>query len=141
MPTDILAFLQNNLLLVAVCLVSGGMLIWPLIQKLVSGGREVSAQQAVQLINRKDAVVLDVRDAAEFATGHIPNARHMPVAELDQRLKEIEKYKQRPIVVACRSGNRSVAACALLRKQGFAEVFSLKGGIQGWQQANMPIEK
>ena len=141
MQPDILVFLKNNIFLVAVCLISGAMLVWPLIQKITAGGKEVSTQQAVQLINRRDAVVLDVRDASEFAEGHIPNARHVPVSELDKRLKELDKFKQRPVIVSCRSGSRSAAACGLLRKHGFEEVVSLKGGILAWQQASMPLEK
>ncbi len=141
MQPNIWTFLQNNILIVAVCVASGGMLLWPLIQRLTMGGKEVSVQQAVQLINRRDAVVLDVRDAAEFASGHIPHARHMPVADMGKRFKELEKLKQRPVVVTCRSGNRAMAASALLRKNGFQEVFTLKGGIASWQQAAMPLEK
>ncbi len=141
MQPDILVFLQKNIFLVAVCLVSGFMLLWPVLQKAATGSKEVSVPQAVQLINRRDALVLDVRDAAEFQAGHIPNARHIPAGEIEKRLKEIEKFKQRPDIVTCRSGARAAATCALLRKQGFAEVFALKGGIAGWQQASMPIEK
>lgn len=141
MPPDISIFLQNNIYWVIAALVSGGMLIWPLIQKAVAGSKEVGPVLAVQLINRRDAIILDVRDAAEFASGHLPNARHIPVTEIDKRIKEIEKFKERPILVSCRSGSRSAAACGVLRKNGFAEVFSLKGGILAWQQAGMPIEK
>jgi rhodanese-related sulfurtransferase len=65
----------------------------------------------------------------------------MPVAEMEKRAKEIEKFKQRPVIVICRSGTRSVSACGALRKNGFQEVFALKGGILGWQQASMPLEK
>lgn len=141
MHPDILVFLHKNMFLVAVFLMSGGMLLWPLIQKVTTGSKEVSVQQAVQLINRRDAVVIDVRDTAEFESGHIPNARHLPVAEMEKRFKEIEKFKQRPVIVNCRSGTRAAAACGLLRKNGFEEVFVLKGGILGWQQASMPLEK
>lgn len=141
MQPDTLTFLQNNIMWVIAALVSGGMLIWPQIQKAISGSKEVSPMQAVQLINRSDAMVLDVRDASEFAAGHIPNARHIPVTELEKRIKEIEKLKARPIVVSCRTGSRSVAACGVLRKNGFTDVVSLKGGILAWQQASMPIEK
>lgn len=141
MQADILTFLQNNIYWVIAAFVSGAMLIWPLFQKAVSGSKEVSTPQAVQLINRRDALILDVRDAAEFASGHIANARHIPVTEIEQRLKELDKFKERPVIVSCRSGNRSIAACGVLRKNGFAEVFSLKGGILSWQQAGMPIEK
>jgi rhodanese-related sulfurtransferase len=143
MQPDIWVFLQKNIFLVAVALISGVMLMWPLIQRLTTGGgsREVSAQQAVQLINRRDAVVLDVRDAQEYALGHIANARHIPAGEVGKRIAELDKVKQRPVIVACRTGARAAAACAQLRKNGFAEVVALKGGIVGWQQASLPLEK
>ena len=141
MPVDVWAFLEKNLFLVIVCAVSGAMLLWPLIQRLAVGGKDVTVQEAVQLINRRDAVVLDVRNAAEYAAGHIPNARHIPAGEIENRLKELDKLKSRPIVVSDQSGSRAAAACALLKKNGFAEVFPLKGGVLGWQQAAMPIEK
>ena len=141
MPVDIWVFLEKNLFLAVVCVVSLGMLLWPLIQGAATGAKNVSVQQAVQLINRRDAVLLDVRDAAEYAAGHLPNSRHIPIGEMDKRLKELDKFKQRPVVVICRSGNRAASACAVLKKNGFAEAFALKGGVLGWQQANMPIEK
>lgn len=141
MQPDIWVFLQKNIFLVAVCLISGIMLLWPFLQRLRAGGKEVSVQEAVQLINRRDAVVLDVRDAAEYGSGHIPNARNIPAAEVGKRLKELEKFKQRPVIVVCRTGPRAAAACAELRKNGFQEVFPLKGGVAGWQQASLPLEK
>ena len=141
MKPDILTFLQNNIFLVAVCVISAAMLLWPLIQKATSGSKDVSVQQAVHLINRRDAIVIDVRDNAEFASGHIPNARHIPAGEMEKRLKELEKFKQRPLILSCRSGPRAVSASGILRKNGFQEVFVLKGGILGWQQASLPLEK
>ena len=141
MPVDVWAFLEKNLFLVIILVVSGAMLLWPLFQRFTTGGKDVSVQEAVQLINRRDAVVLDVRNASEYAAGHIPNARHIPAGEIEKRLKELDKLKSRPIVVSDQSGNRAAAACALLKKNGFAEVFPLKGGVLGWQQAAMPIEK
>ncbi|HET7597120.1 MAG TPA: rhodanese-like domain-containing protein, partial [Burkholderiales bacterium] len=83
----------------------------------------------------------DVRDAGDYAAGHITNARHIPESEVTQRLREIEKYKARPVIIACRSGNRSPAVAAALRKQGFGEAFALRGGVAAWQQASMPLEK
>ncbi len=141
MPVDIWVFLEKNLFLVLVCVASAAMLLWPLIQGVVTGAKDISVQQAVQLINRRDAIVLDVGDAAEYAAGHIANSRHIPAGEIEKRLKELNKFKNRPIVVSGRGGNRAVSACALLKKNGFQEVFPLKGGVAGWQQASMPIEK
>lgn len=139
-----LAFLQKspmNMVLLGTVLVSGGMLIWPVIAKLVRPGREVGPAETVQLINRRDAVVVDVRDAAEYKSGHITNARHIPEAEIESRMKELERVKAKPIIVSCARGNRSMSVANRLRGLGFAEVFSLRGGIAAWQQANMPLEK
>src|ERR1044071_1236222 len=135
------AFLQKspmNMVLLGTVLVAGGMLIWPVIAKLVRPGREVGPAEAVQLINRRDAVVLDVRDAAEYKTGHITNARNVPERELDARAKELDKVKAKPIIVSCARGNRSANVAGRLRKLGFNEVVSLRGGIAAWNQANMP---
>ncbi|MCW5605753.1 MAG: rhodanese-like domain-containing protein, partial [Burkholderiales bacterium] len=96
---------------------------------------------AVQLINRRDAVVIDVRDSGEYAAGHIANARHIPEAQIAERLKELEKFKSRPIVVSCRSGSRAPAVAGILNKNGFGEACALRGGIAAWTQASMPLEK
>jgi len=139
-----LVFLQKspfNMLLLGLAVSSGAMLLWPLISRPFRMTHEIGAFEAVQLINRRDALVLDVRDTGDYATGHITNARHIPEAQLAGRMKELEKYKSRPIVVSCRTGARAPAVSGLLRKQGFAEAFALRGGIAAWQQASMPLEK
>jgi len=139
-----LVFLQKNpmnMVLLGTVLVTGGMLLWPVIARLIRPGQEVGAVEAVQLINRRDAVVIDVRDAAEYKSGHITNARHIPEGEIDSRMKELEKVKSKPIIVSCARGNRSLNVANRLRKLGFAEVFSLRGGIAAWQAASMPLEK
>ena len=130
-----------NMALFAAALVSGAMLVWPVIARLMRPGQEVGPAEAVQLINRRDAVVLDVRNVAEYKSGHITNARHVPEAELESRAKELEKMKSKPIIVSCARGNRSAGVAGRLRKLGFNEVFSLRGGLSAWEQANMPLEK
>ena len=139
-----IVFLQKNpmnMVLFGTVLVTGGMLLWPVIAKLMRPGQEVGPTEAVQLINRRDAVVLDVRNSADYKAGHITNARHIPEAELEARAKEMEKVKSKPIIVSCARGNRSSIVATRLRKLGFNEVFSLRGGLAAWQQANMPVEK
>lgn len=139
-----LAFLQKNpfnMLLFGTAVITGGMLIWPVINKLLRTGNELSILEAVQLINRRDAVVIDVRDSADYATGHIVNARHIPEAQLAERIKELDKFKTRPIIVSFRAGGGAARVCDVLRKHGFGEVFVLRGGIAAWQQASMPLEK
>jgi rhodanese-related sulfurtransferase len=139
-----LVFLQKNpmnLVLFGTVVVTGGMLIWPLIARLMHPGNEVDPAQAVQLINRRDAVVIDVRDAADYKSGHITNARHIPESEIEARAKDLEKIKAKPIIVTCGRGNRSPGVAMRLRKLGFDEAVSLRGGLAAWQQANIPLEK
>ena len=97
--------------------------------------------EATQLINHKDAVVVDIREDREFRDGYILNSVHVPLSQLKDSLGRLEKYKDRPVVVSCRSGSRAGVACATLTKNGFNEVFSLKGGILAWQNANLPLTK
>ena len=134
-------FIQTNWMLIAVALLSAGMLVWPMIGRRISGVKEVETLEATQLINHRDAMILDVREDKEFSTGHLPNAKHIPLGQLVARLKDVEKFKNKPIVVNCRSGARSATACGILRKNGFEEVYNLKGGITAWLQASMPVEK
>ena len=130
------------MMLFGTAVVTGGMLLWPLFDRLIGGVTpQVGAFEAVQLINRRDAIILDVRDQAEYAAGHIPQARNIPLAELSGRLRELEKFKTRPIVVNCRSGTRSAKVCGALKKRGFNEVFALRGGLSGWVEASLPVEK
>jgi rhodanese-related sulfurtransferase len=139
-----LAFLLKSpfhMLLFGLAVTTGGMLLWPLLVRPFRRGMEVEAFEAVQLINRRDAVVLDVRSPAEFASGHIAAARHIPESQLLERMKEIEKFRSRPIIVSCNTGTRATAVCAALRKLGFAEAFVLRGGLAAWRQAGLPLEK
>lgn len=130
-----------NMALFGAVIVSGVLLLWPFIGRLFRPGQEVGPTEAVQLMNRRDAVVLDVRDATEYKSGHITNARNVPEKELEARAKELEKVKAKPIIVCCPRGNRSANVAGRLRKLGFNEVVSLRGGLAAWQQANMPLEK
>jgi rhodanese-related sulfurtransferase len=139
-----LVFLQKspfNMVLLGLAVVSGGMLIFPLFSRGMRTATEVGPSDAVMLINRKDAVVLDVRDDTEFAGGHITNARHVPEKQLADHIKALEKFKSKPVIVSCASGRRSGAVADNLRKQGFADVVALRGGIAAWVQAGMPLEK
>lgn len=145
MAPSFLAFLQENtwhMMLFAVAVVSGSMLIWSFSKRLfVRSAPQVSPAEAVRLINQRDALVLDVRAPAERASGHIPNARHVPFSEVKQRVGELERFKDRPVVVSCQWGAQATVASAILRKNGFGEVFVLRGGINAWREAGLPTEK
>jgi len=137
-----LEFLQENWLLIAgLALVAVVMLRGPLMLRLHRVGR-VDPAAAVNLINRQGARVLDVREDSEWQQGHIPDAIHIPLGQLGSRLSELDAYKgeDAPLVVACRSGNRSSMAAVRLRKAGFQSVYNLEGGTMAWQQAGMPLQ-
>ncbi|MBY0268741.1 MAG: rhodanese-like domain-containing protein [Burkholderiales bacterium] len=137
-------FLQKspfNMMLFGGAVATGVMLLWPLVMRPFRAGREVGVVEAVQLINRKDALVIDLRDTGEYEAGHIAGARHVPEKQLAERVKELEKFKDRALIVVCRSGTRSPAAVQLLRGNGFNAAVNLNGGIGAWQQAGMPLEK
>ena len=132
-------FVEHNTLMVAVAAISGGMLLMPLMRK-GRGGPWVSAQAATQLINREDALVVDVRDPGDFGAGHVLGARNVPLKELESS-GELAKRKEKPVIVYDADGQRSAQAVAALRKLGFEKVFNLTGGLSGWQQAGLPTEK
>lgn len=130
-------FIQQNWYWAALAAVSGTLLV----VTSVRGSRGISPAQATQLINRNDAVVIDVRDAGEYAAGHLLNAQHIPLAELDKRLGELDKLKDKPVILNCQTGSRSASACDILRKAGFTQVHNLEGGIAAWEQAGMPVSR
>jgi rhodanese-related sulfurtransferase len=134
-------FFQENILLIAVAFFSGAMLLWPYVRR-VGGGPSVSTTQATQLINREDALVVDVRDPGEYGAGHILGAKNVPLSKIEAGGAEIAaKRKDKPVIVYCDTGNRSAKAAAALRAQGYAKVLSLSGGLGAWQQAGLPVEK
>ena len=129
----------ENLLFVFAAVVSSIMLMLPLISS--NAIKEIDTLVAIQLINYKDALVLDVRDDSDFAEGHLPNSTHIPAEKMEDRWHEIEKYKDLPIVVIYQSGVRSGKASSILHKNGFTQIHSIMGGIDAWRRANLPIVK
>ena len=134
-------FVIHNFLAISMAVLSGSMLLWSLFGNRFRGIEEVDTAGALQLINHKNAIVLDVREPGEYDTGHVLNAKLIPLGKLKERMGELEKFRDKPIVVVCRSGNRSGTASFLLGKQGFAQVYNLAGGVQAWQKNNLPLVK
>lgn len=136
--SQLVEFVGNHwYLFVALAVVSG-----LLIHNLIVGDRgSVEPLAATDLINRQEATVIDVRPAADYAKGHIINAVNVPFNGFKNQMVALAKYKGKPIVVNCRSGAQSMAACRQLRKEGFEQVFNLKGGIMAWQEANLPVTR
>lgn len=129
----------ENLLFVIAAIISAVMLFWPMISR--KGVKEIDTMVAIQLINYKDALIVDVRDDSEYAEGHLPNSTHIPTEKIEDCWHELEKFKERPIVVIFQSGVRSGHAAKVLYKNGFMQVYTLNGGIDTWRRANLPIVK
>jgi rhodanese-related sulfurtransferase len=133
-------FLSQNWMLVALFIVSGTMLFWPGSAKL-SGAKQVGTLEATRMMNTGNALVLDVRANGEFSGGRIPKSKNIPLAEIDKRIDEINKFKDKPVILACATSSRSGAAARLLKQRGFTDVYLLAGGFAAWQQASLPVEK
>jgi rhodanese-related sulfurtransferase len=132
-------FLIENSWLIGLVLVSGGALLWP---SLRQRGSTVSLLQATQLINQNKAVLVDVRTPDEFKSGHLRDARNIPLKELPNRLDELEKFKSKSVIAICQNGAAgSAKAAAQLKKAGFTEAASLAGGIAAWQAQGLPLTK
>lgn len=134
-------FVTTNIFPISMAFFSGLMLLWSIFGNRIRGIQTVDAAAALQLINHKNAFVLDVREPDEYKSGHVLNAKLIPLGKLKERLGELEKYRNQPIVVVCRSGSRSASACAILAKQGYTQAYNLTGGVMAWKSSNLPLEK
>lgn len=132
-------FIVDNWMLILIAVSSGAMLAWPLIRG--TGGGSLTAQGAVQLINRERAVMIDVRDATEYAAGHATGARNVPLDQLEQKLPGTVKNKSVPVLLMCASGARAQRALATAKKLGYEQAQVVGGGLKSWKEANLPIEK
>ena len=117
------------------------MLIYGPLRQRMSGVQRISTPEAVRLLNHEKAVIVDVREPDEYRSGHIPNAINVPLSGFGGSLGQLEKYKSRPVIVCCRTSQRSARAALTLRQNQFANVQVLAGGITGWQGDSLPVEK
>lgn len=132
-------FINQNALLLSIVVISGCGLLWPLFRG--ASANELTPAAATLLINREDAHVIDVREVDEFAGGHLPEAKNIPLSKLADRVNEIEKLKDKPLIVCCAAGVRSAKGCGALAKLGFSKVYSLAGGVDAWVGAGYPVKK
>ena len=133
-------FLIDNWMLISVALASGGLLLWPLISSGMAAG-SLSATGAVQLINRHKAVVIDVSETEEFATGHVAGAKNLPLNQLEEKLPNAVKNKALPLILVCPTGARASRAMAMAKKLGYEQAQCLAGGLKSWKEANLPLQK
>lgn len=138
MSAQIIEFIGNHWILFMMLGVILGLLTYNLI---VGDKGSVDPVAATAMINQRDATVIDVRPSADYAKGHIINSVNIPMNGLKKQTGALSKYKDRPIIVSCRSGSQSSSASQVLRKAGFPEVYNLKGGIMAWESANLPLTR
>ena len=132
-------FLIDNWILIFAALTSGGLLLWPTLARGTQGAALTTAE-AVRLINREKAVLIDVCEPAEYAAAHVAGARNIPMSALEGH-KSLPSNKNLPLVLVCQSGARATRAAGMLRKLGYANVQPLEGGLAAWRSANLPVEK
>jgi rhodanese-related sulfurtransferase len=124
-------------------LVSAFFLLWAVFFSLESrrGGQSVSAQQATNMVNREDAKVIDLRDADEFRQGHVAGSINIPMSQFTERAAELDKFKDKPVILVCKTGTTATLAGRQLSARGFANVARMQGGMQGWRADNLPVVK
>ena len=126
-------------MLAAVAASSALALFWPAITKGAANG--VQPTEAVLLMNREKAVVIDVCEPAEFAQGHVVGSKNIPLAQLEAQLPQVVKNKNLPVIMVCQVGGRASRAAAQAQKLGFERAQALSGGLKSWREANLPVEK
>ena len=132
-------FILDHLITVAIAAISGGAL---LVMGLAPRGRQASPLQATQMINRgRGTVVIDVRTPDEFASGHLRDAKNIPLADLPNRIGELDKSKVKTVIVVCKTGARADKALRQLKTAGFDDTYVLEGGITAWMAAGSPVTK
>jgi rhodanese-related sulfurtransferase len=132
-------FILDNWYLIFLALASGVMLLMPVLKG--AGAGSLSAAQAVQLINREKAIVIDVCEPEEFAAGHVGGARNIPLGQLQERLPQVAKNKAVPVIMVCAKGGRASRAVGIAKGLGYDKAQALAGGLSAWREASMPVEK
>jgi len=132
-------FIGNHPILFVALAAVIGMIAFFEYQRLFSGIKQLSAMEATRLQNDENAIFVDVREDAEFKNGHIMGAKHIPISNFDKRISELEKSKDKPMIVYCATGSRASRAAGKLRKKEFESIYTLAGGMSGWEKASMPV--
>ncbi len=131
-----MSFLLENIIIIAIAVISGAMLAWPMLGR-VRGGNGIDTLVATQMVNQQHAVFVDIRTAEEYAQGHIPQARSLPMDQIESRAQTLPKNK--PLIVVCANGRSSGRAVTQLQAKGLENVVTLNGGMAAWQQAGLPV--
>lgn len=137
----IIEFTSNHWIMSSGLVIVALLLMQDLLDSFLRKYKLISPAEVVSLLNDDHTVLIDVREPHEFANGHIENARPIPYGRLDEKIYELEPYKDSPVIVVCQSGTRSQPACKKLSKQGFHQLYEMKGGMLAWQDLKLPVSK
>ena len=133
---NILEFIGNHPMIVAAWVFTVFMLLFT---ERMKGGKSVSAAEATRMINKENAVIVDIRAKKEFSAGHITHSLNIPLADLDRRMSELDAHKETPVIVVCNMGQTAGTACRKMKTAGFTQAMRLTGGISEWRHQNMPV--
>ena len=134
-------FFTNNIVLFAALGIILALIVRMEIKRAMRGFKTITPAEAVQLINKEDALILDIREGNELAQGVIRGSKHLALSVLKQQVEELKDHVEKPVIAYCKAGTRSEQACEILKKNNFSNVMSLKGGLEGWKTANLPVSK
>ncbi len=138
---DFFEFLQRHWMLTAAAVGILFMLIANEVSRVTRKHKEITPSEATRMLSHEEPLLLDVREIDEFRAGYLMGAKHIPLGQLTDKLDQIEAWKDKPVIIYCRSGNRSGVACGQLAKLGFTKLHNLAGGILAWQHENLPVKK
>ncbi len=130
---------QNSIYFLIFLLVSGGLLLFPLLRKQGKGNTGLGVKEAVNLVNRENAVFVDVRPLENYRSGSIPSARHLPAADLEQKATTLPRNK--PLILVCDSGRDAAKLVSTVAGKHTADVYSLAGGMAAWKADGMPVKQ
>lgn len=136
--SQLFEFASNHYLLV-----SAFFLLWAVFFVLESrrGGKPVTPQMATNMVNREEAVIVDLRDSDEFRAGHIAGSLNVPASQALERIAELEKYKGKPLILTCDMGSKASHLGRQLRPKGFEHLYRIQGGLNAWRSASLPVVK
>ena len=135
---DFIGFAQENWVLLVLWLSAAGTLYYTETKK---AGKLVNTTEATRMINRENALILDIREQKEFSQGHIAGAYNLPASVFDKKLSELDRYKTHPVVVVCKMGTSARSIAKTLKKCGFEQVVRLAGGMSEWTASSLPVKK
>ena len=132
-------FVMNHWLLFLALLIILTLFVMSSVKNKLLGYKELKPNEVVDHMNHHDAIILDVREDKEYLEGHVLNAIHIPLGDLNGSIEKLEDYKARPLVVYCRAGQRSARAATILQQNGFEQVSKMSGGMLSWRSDNLPV--